>query len=865
MTTTFTIRFEDASVPLEARTVSGVERVGEPSRHEVELFSRSPVEPASVVGRGCAITLANELGERFVAGIVTRFVRIATSHAGSERRYRAVVESGWAILRYGRRSRVHQHVTVPDLVKKVLTDAGYPASQIDCRLGEPHAEREYVVQWLESDLSFIRRLCEEEGLFFFSEVTDAGEKFVLADTSSSADAFPDPVIVTDGGGLAQNALVAWQARVMTQRLPGKVTLRDHNPAKPAAVLTGSASGGVAIEKETEVYLAPGRFTSPSEGEARAKTKLSILRALSKRISFETSALALAPGHLVTLEHGADFAGTPAVEGEYFVISVELAGGPEPGESTTGVGRDRVIVEAIPKDTPYRLQEVTPRPRIAGVQAARVTGPPGAEIHPDDAGRVFVRFFWDQYGPDDDKSSLPVRVVQPNAPGSMVLPRVGWEVAVAFEDGDPDRPYVLGRVYNSKSPPPVALPANKTMTMLRTFSSPGGATNNTVSFDDAAGRQNFALFAGFAKSTQVANHMMVQTAKVEKQGIGASQTVTVGANDDLTVKEALIQSVGSQTATVGGSQNIYVKGNLTHGVGSETVVVGAALLEKVGDPVKGALNLGVNAVLAGAGAAGAKLGPVGQALTKVATTAAGIGWGMYQAATAPGAGPNAARDAGIRGLFGAAAGHVPGGGAAFASLTGGGRTFPWEPAPPEGGGAEAGGGAGGAASDNAAAAGPGPGHRNEKIAGPYKELIGGALVVTTPGNVKWQTSSMCNIGVGGAHSTKALEAGMRVLGASEETLGSLHVTAKAVVGRTVKGAIATSVGGGLKIHAKGGVFAAKAGSKITIQSAGAMKCKGGVVVFVVGGSMVAVSDGGVLVKASTIKIKGATKQSGDTTH
>ena len=204
-------------------------------------------------------------------------------------------------------------------------------------------------------------------------------------------------------------------------------------------------------------------------------------------------------------------------------------------------------------------------------------------------------------------------------------------------------------------------------------------------------------------------------------------------------------------------------------------------------------------------------------------------------------------------------------AAFASLTGGGRTFPWEPAPPEGGGAEAGGGAGGAASDNAAAAGPGPGHRNEKIAGPYKELIGGALVVTTPGNVKWQTSSMCNIGVGGAHSTKALEAGMRVLGASEETLGSLHVTAKAVVGRTVKGAIATSVGGSLKIHAKGGVFAAKAGSKITIQSAGAMKCKGGVVVFVVGGSMVAVSDGGVLVKAGTIKIKGATKQSGDTTH
>jgi type VI secretion system secreted protein VgrG len=855
MWTHFAVFFEDTSLTLQARKVEGVERIGEPSRHELDLFANESVEPSAVLGKGCVIQLANELGGRTVAGIVTRFTRIATSQLDGGRRYRAVVEPWWALLRHRKGSRVHQHVTVPDLIKRVLVEAGLAADKVETHLGGSHPEREYVVQWMEDDLAFIRRLAEDEGLYFHASPAGDGH-FVIADTSSAADAFSDPLTVTDGSGLVKNALVAYHPRVASRRRPGKVTLKDHDPDKPALALDGKASAGTAVEKDTEVYHAPGGFRSPADGDKRAKTKLESLRAEAKRIVFETNALGLAPGLLVKLEHGADYPGTPSVEGDYLVVGVAVRSDP---------AQDHVAVEVIPKETAYRLGAVTPRPRIAGVQVATVTGPAGAEIHPDDKGRVFVRFAWDRLGPTDETSSLPIRVLQPNTPGSMVLPRVGWEVAVAFEDGDPDRPYVLGRVYNAKTPPPVALPANKTMTMLRTWSSPGAGVHNTVSFDDASGRQALAISAGFAKTTSVANNMMVQTLKVEEQKIGASQTVTVGADDDLTVKEALLQSMASQTATVGGTQKIFVKGNLSHTVGSESVVVGAALLEKVGDPVKGALNLGVNAALAGAGALGSTLGPVGQVATTVATTAAGIGWGMYQAATAPGAGPNAARDAGIRGLIGAGADRIPGGDALFASVTGGGRTLPWESPPAGGGGAEAGGGAGGAVSNSAAAAGPGPGHRSEVVKGPYTELIGGALVVTTPGNVKWQTTSMCNIAVGGAHTTKAVSVGVKVLGASEEALGSLFIKAKTTVGRTVKGAIATTVAGSLKVNAKGGVYSAKAGSKITLDATGALKCTGGVVVFVVGSSVVAASSGGVLVKAGTIKINGATKQSGDTTH
>jgi type VI secretion system secreted protein VgrG len=825
---------------------------------------------AAVLCKPCALRFANDAGVRIVPGIVTSFTRIVTSQKEPGRRYRAVVEPAWALLRLRHLSRVFQHVTVPDLVKDILVRAGFPAHDVVQSLAEEHAEREYVVQWQEDDLSFLRRLCEEEGLYFRTITGDLGENFSIEDASTFAPpVLQGPITVADGSGLSHPELAAWAVRLTRTRRPGKVTLRDYDPKKPAVNLEASASAGTGIEKATEVYEAPGRFTTPAVGQSRAERRLQSLRAGAKVLHFETNALALSPGDAFTLEHGAGYAGTPSVKGDWVATAVRCSwsveGAEGPAEAGSRPASETLAVEAIPKDVPFRLPRVTPRPRIFGVQPALVTGAPGTEIYPDAAGRVFVRFFWDREGPGDHKSSLPVRVVQPNMPGSMVIPRVGWEVAIAFEDGDPDRPYVLGRVYNAKTPPPFPLPANKTVTALRSFSSPGGATHNTIHFDDAAGRQHLSIHAGFAKTTTVGNHMVVQTKKVEKTAIDGSQAIHVSGNDSCNVTEALIVSAASQTATVGGSQEIYVKGNLNVATGSEGVTVGGALLEKIGNPVTGALNLGVNAALAGAGALGQRLGPVGQTLTNVATTAAGIGWGMVQAATAPGAGPNAARDAGIRGVLGAAAGHVPGGSALMSSLTGGGRTLPWEHPPERPGAAAAGGGAGGGASDSSAAAGPGPGHRNEVVKGPYTECIGGAHVVTTPGNINWQTTGASAITVGGSHTMKAVTVGVRVLGAYEENLGSLKVKSGSFIGRDVKGPVITNVAGTLKINADGGVYSMKAGSKITLQAAGPLQCEGGVVVFVVGHSVVAASPGGVLVKAGTIKINGPTKQSGDTTH
>ena len=484
----------------------------------------------------------------------------------------------------------------------------------------------------------------------------------------------------------------------------------------------------------------------------------------------------------------------------------------------------------------------------------------------------MRFGWDRDGPADHNSSRPIRVSQPNTPGSMVIPRVGWEVFVAFEDGDPNRPYVVGKTYNGKQLPPFPLPANKTVTALQTRSSPGAGGQHSIHFDDAAGRQHVRIDATFAKTTTVANNMHTQTAKVEVRTVGANLTCEVGAEEDVSVTQAMIIEVASQHASVGGVQSIHTKGDQTTKTGSELVAVGGALLEKVGNPVTGALNLGKAVALAGVGLLGDKLGKIGQLgiFGKIASKAVGWGlklgpvaYGMYEASNKPGAKPGAARNAGLNGLLEVGAGLVPGGESILASAESMGIKPPWEKEEEKKGEAAEGGGASGE-SDGAAAGGPGPGKRETKVKGPMMELIGGASVVSTPGSIKWQATGASLILVGASHSTKAVKVGQEAMGASIETLGSFNVTAAKDVARDVKGAVKTTIAGAYKTTT-GAKLELKAESSMTITTSGALTLEGGKVSFEVGSSVLSSSPGGVLIKASTITITDTSKQTGAASH
>jgi type VI secretion system secreted protein VgrG len=392
-----------------------------------------------------------------------------------------------------------------------------------------------------------------------------------------------------------------------------------------------------------------------------------------------------------------------------------------------------------------------------------------------------------------------------------------------------------------------LPANKTMTALSTASSPGGAKSNAVHLDDASGRQHMVWNAGFGKTTTVANNMLTQTVGFQQAGITGNQSWTIGGKQMVSVGNALKIAVGSQGANVAGSQSILIKAAGSTSIGSESVAIGGSLLEQVG-------NFAEAAVLAGVG----HIPLVGEALSKGISS----GKALYQAYQQGGL--DAMKTAAEQTLLNEVAGHIPGGDAITAAAEGAGLT-PWstkgEHVESK---AEKGGGTGGPGADAAGAAAAAPGHRKTIVDGTMFESIGSASTVTTPGSIKWTTLGASSFAVAGSHTTRAVKVNRLIGGASADTAAGVHIVTSQAIGRTISGALKTSIGGSLTSHASGPHFI-KAGGPISINVGGSMDVSGGAVVFVVGGSVVAAHGGGLLLKAGTVTINGTATQSGKATN
>jgi type VI secretion system secreted protein VgrG len=162
--------------------------------------------------------------------------------------------------------------------------------------------------------------------------------------------------------------------------------------------------------------------------------------------------------------------------------------------TGGGGDGRVFncnFTALDVEQPYRSPRITPKPVVQGPQTAIVVGKAGEEIWTDEHGRIKVQFHWDRYGKSDENSSCWIRVAQVWAGknwGGMFIPRIGQEGIVEFLEGDPDHPIITGRVYNGISKTPYELPANATISGIKSLSSKGGAGFNEIRFEDKKGEE-----------------------------------------------------------------------------------------------------------------------------------------------------------------------------------------------------------------------------------------------------------------------------------------------------------------------------------------------------------------------------------------
>ncbi|MGT4070888.1 UNVERIFIED_CONTAM: type VI secretion system tip protein VgrG [Aeromonas hydrophila] len=495
---------------------------------------------------------------RRVSGVVAQFAQGDTGFRRT--RYSMVVKPALWRLSLRTNARIFQAQKPEEILSILLQEHGI--TDYAFALKNEHAQREYCVQYRESDLAFLNRLAAEEGMFYFHEFEAGKHRLVFADDAAALQEGPALFFNLANQGLQQGAFVRrfhYQEAVR----PSDVELKDYSFKTPAYGLSHKKMGS-ELEHQRDTYQHfdyPGRFKQDPSGKAFAQHRLDALRADAVTGNGHSTEAGLMPGLSFELsEHPA-----PALNIAWQVVHVTHTGKQpqaleeEGGSEPTVYYNDFGVVKAT---TTWRAQ-MPHKPLVDGAQIATVVGPAGEEIYCDKYGRIKLQFPWDRYGASDEHSSCWVRVGQAWAGGGygmMAIPRIGHEVIVSFLEGDPDQPIVIGRTYHATNLPPEGLPANKTRMSLRSNTHKGKGFNE-LRFEDKAGQEEVFLHAQHDMNTVVLNNRSTSVNANHTEQVGGSQTVAVQGNQTVSVKLDQVTEVqGEQTVAVTKNRSTMVNDN-----------------------------------------------------------------------------------------------------------------------------------------------------------------------------------------------------------------------------------------------------------------------------------------------------------------
>jgi type VI secretion system secreted protein VgrG len=531
---------------LRLHSLTGHEALSEPFLLSVTLVSdqKDPIDQTALLGTLVKVTVDEEytadLGQpshplRYFNGYVTKTCLEGMS--GNFLRYRVELRPWLWLLDKTRNCRIFQDQTVPQIVEKVFKDRGFQDFRL--QLGTYKA-REYCVQYRESDLDFVSRLLEHEGIYYYFEFDADKHTLVLADGTTPHEPKPTYETIEWGQAFAADTthetlggrIIAWRPK--RELHAEKYTLRDYDFMKPTTRPEGhDKAAKMIMQGKLEKFDYPGGFTDRSAGDGYATIRLQEGQTPRELVEGEAQSHGLAPGYLFTLKEHKD----AAQNATYLTICADYELAVAPYEAANGQRQGWTCkFTALESAMPFRPARVTPRPVIPGLQTAKVVGPSADEIYTDTHGRIKVRFHWDREGNLDEQSSCWIRVAQMWAGpgwGSQHIPRIGHEVVVSFLEGDPDQPLITGSVYNGLNRPPFALPAEKEVSGVKSRSTQnGGKGYNELSFDDTTGKELVTFHAQKDLKTVVEN------------------------NEDATVKNRRFTKIGgNDTEVVIGTQNI----------------------------------------------------------------------------------------------------------------------------------------------------------------------------------------------------------------------------------------------------------------------------------------------------------------------
>lgn len=545
---------------------------------------------------GSSIELAMRRGDhsRSVFGVVTA----ADSLGGAHDRLLADlrVEPAFAAMRGNVTSRIFQGQSPLEVLEAVLEPLGDYARTWNLgakmRATEP---REYCVQYRESDFDFVSRILEEEGISYVFVHDEAKGHEVLTLVYETADC--EPVVNVDGSSVmpievsrgepteVESISAVWWHNEM---VPSGAARQDYDFEDPLHPLREAVGGPDAWGRTRRRYAHQQRRYAVDDVAARLQDEHEAASLRRDMIYGESRATILEPGRCFELDRHHH----PELERAYVVTRVvHEVYCPEALHNSTEALEDAPPrytnrFESLPTTTPLRPAQETAKPRIMGPQTAIVTGPPSEEIHTDAYGRVRVQFNWDERAVYDDTSCCWLRTAQTLAGpgwGTQFIPRVGMEVLVTFLEGNPDRPLVVGCLYNGDNAPPFELPDNRSQSGIRTRSTPDGTGSNELRFEDAIGAEEIYLH-GEKDWNSVVEHdrsatirnddvLTVERHRTEEVGdkreihvggthtetIDATMSLTVNADRVVTVKDDVIETFESQhTQTVKKKKRINVE-------------------------------------------------------------------------------------------------------------------------------------------------------------------------------------------------------------------------------------------------------------------------------------------------------------------
>ncbi|RUV81802.1 type VI secretion system tip protein TssI/VgrG [Mesorhizobium sp.] len=576
--------------------------------YTVGFVSNSPdIDPLKMLGGPVSIEGESD-PKRWFSGLVSEFrlTRIEDRLAY----YEAVIRPWLWFLGNTTDCRIFQNMSVIEIVEEIFSK--YSTAKFEKRLQGSYPPREYCVQYDETDLDFVQRLLEHEGILYFFEHDEGKHTLVLADAMNKLKPAPGYEKVPyhfEGQGSRRDVEYITEWIPGSSVRPGAYVHTDYDFKKPGADLMAKSAQPFSHKLAAgENYRQPGAHLEVGRGDSLAAIRREEIQAVHQRIAAVGTVRGLYSGCTFKLD------GFPREDQnqEYLVVSAEYRLFDPGYRALADVESEnfKVILGVAPTALPYRPPRITPRPIMRGPQTATVVGPSGEEIFTDKYARVKVQFHWDRLGKKDQNSSCFVRVSQTWAGsgwGFIQIPRIGQEVIVDFIEGDPDLPIITGRVYNASQMPPYGLPGSATQSGWKSDSSKGGGGYNELMFEDKAGSElvNFQAqkdhnllikndrtklvqhdqsdridhdakhSVGHNLDEDVGNNKTVKVGVDQTTDIGSNDTETVGANRSLTV-------MANETIHVVSNSTENIDANHSQIVGIvQTVTVGAARVDTVG--------------------------------------------------------------------------------------------------------------------------------------------------------------------------------------------------------------------------------------------------------------------------------------------